>query len=73
VVTVATTCGYRHLGVFNSLFKRRFAMTPTEWRRSAAQHEDWLESCSSNNSSASAAPAPGRKASGSGGAVVTEK
>jgi AraC-like DNA-binding protein len=73
VVTVATTCGYRHLGVFNSLFKKRFAMTPTEWRRSAAQHEDWLESCGSSSSFAPEAPAPGRKASGSNGAVVTEK
>jgi AraC-like DNA-binding protein len=35
VMTVAASCGYRHLGVFNALFKKRFAMTPTEWRRHA--------------------------------------
>ena len=40
VVTIATTCGYRHLGVFNALFRKRFGMTPTEWRRRAAQQED---------------------------------
>ena len=33
VMTVAASCGYRHLGVFNALFKKRFTMTPTEWRR----------------------------------------
>lgn len=33
VMTIAMECGYRHLGVFNALFKDRFAMTPTEWRR----------------------------------------
>ena len=25
--------GYRHLGLFNAMFKRRFNMTPTEYRR----------------------------------------
>jgi hypothetical protein len=24
--------GYRHLGLFNAMFKRRFGMTPSEWR-----------------------------------------
>jgi AraC-like DNA-binding protein len=33
VMTVAASCGYRHLGVFNALFKKRFGMTPTEWRK----------------------------------------
>lgn len=37
VMTVAAACGYRHLGVFNALFKKRFSVTPTEWRRTAAQ------------------------------------
>jgi AraC-like DNA-binding protein len=33
VMKIALECGYRHLGVFNGLFKARFGMTPTEWRR----------------------------------------
>ena len=37
VMTVAAACGYRHLGVFNALFKKRFTMTPTEWRRQTSK------------------------------------
>jgi AraC-like DNA-binding protein len=33
IVSIAIECGYRHLGLFNSMFKRRFGMTPSEWRR----------------------------------------
>lgn len=33
VVTVALESGYRHLGLFNSTFKKKFGMTPTQWRR----------------------------------------
>ena len=33
VIHVALESGYRHLGLFNALFKRRFGMTPTKWRR----------------------------------------
>ncbi|HMJ89769.1 MAG TPA: helix-turn-helix transcriptional regulator [Candidatus Acidoferrum sp.] len=36
VVAVAIESGYRHLGLFNASFKKRFGMTPTEWRRVAA-------------------------------------
>jgi AraC-like DNA-binding protein len=35
VMAVAGACGYQHLGVFNALFKKRFGVTPTEWRRQA--------------------------------------
>lgn len=34
VLKVAFDVGYRHLGLFNALFKRHFGVTPTEWRRS---------------------------------------
>jgi AraC-like DNA-binding protein len=34
---IANQCGYRHLSSFNSMFKKRFGMTPTEWRRQARQ------------------------------------
>jgi AraC-like DNA-binding protein len=30
---VALGCGYRNLSLFNSLFRRRFGLTPTEWRK----------------------------------------
>ena len=33
VSSVAYGSGYRHIGLFNSTFKRKFDMTPSEWRR----------------------------------------
>jgi len=33
---VALESGYRNLSLFNSLFRRRFGVTPSEWRRTAA-------------------------------------
>ena len=71
VMTVAASCGYRHLGVFNALFKKRFAMTPTEWRRTAetTQHG---HGCVSNDLPARA-HSSGRKQSSGNGSVVTEK
>ena len=38
VNNIANQCGYRHLSSFNSMFKKRFGMTPTEWRRQARQN-----------------------------------
>lgn len=35
VVQIATDCGYRSLSLFNSLFKRRFGVTPSQWRQGA--------------------------------------
>jgi hemolysin activation/secretion protein/AraC-like DNA-binding protein len=32
IIHVALESGYRHLGLFNALFKKRFGMTPTKWR-----------------------------------------
>jgi hemolysin activation/secretion protein/AraC-like DNA-binding protein len=32
IINIAYESGYRHLGLFNTLFKRRFRMTPSEWR-----------------------------------------
>lgn len=31
--SVARAAGYHHLGFFNMMFKKRFGMTPSEWRR----------------------------------------
>lgn len=33
VGTIAVESGYRHLSLFNALFKRRFGITPGAWRR----------------------------------------
>jgi hemolysin activation/secretion protein/AraC-like DNA-binding protein len=33
IIDVAFESGYRNLSLFNSLFKRRFKMTPSAWRR----------------------------------------
>lgn len=33
IASVARQSGYRHLGLFNAMFKRQFGMTPTAWRQ----------------------------------------
>ncbi|MGD0743793.1 MAG: helix-turn-helix domain-containing protein [Verrucomicrobiota bacterium] len=33
IISVAYDSGYRHLGLFNAMFKKRFGVTPSEWRR----------------------------------------
>ena len=33
IINIAYDCGYRHLGLFNAMFKKRFGVTPSEWRR----------------------------------------
>jgi AraC-like DNA-binding protein len=71
VMTVAAACGYRHLGVFNSLFKRRFGMTPTDWRREAVASQGHGNGCHSVIVS-STTPKPGRKSPPDHGPVVTE-
>jgi hemolysin activation/secretion protein/AraC-like DNA-binding protein len=32
IINVAHESGYRHLGLFNAMFKKRFGVTPSEWR-----------------------------------------
>jgi hemolysin activation/secretion protein/AraC-like DNA-binding protein len=34
IINVAYDSGYRHLGLFNAMFKKRFGVTPSEWRQS---------------------------------------
>ena len=36
IINVAYDSGYHHLGLFNMMFKKRFGMTPSEWRQ---QHQ----------------------------------
>jgi transcriptional regulator GlxA family with amidase domain len=33
VANIAFASGYRHLGLFNAMFKKRFGVTPSQWRR----------------------------------------
>ena len=33
IINVAYDSGYRHLGLFNAMFKKRFGLTPSEWRQ----------------------------------------
>jgi AraC-like DNA-binding protein len=37
VINVAEQCGFNHLGLFNTCFKRRFGSSPGQWRKSALQ------------------------------------
>lgn len=38
VTNVAADCGFNHLGLFNSRFKKRFGCSPGRWREEASQH-----------------------------------
>ena len=39
IIRVAEECGFNHLGLFNTCFKRRFGTSPGQWRKAAAQAE----------------------------------
>jgi AraC-like DNA-binding protein len=46
VLNVAEQCGFNHLGLFNTCFKRRFGASPGQWRKMArteAQSGDLVE------------------------------
>jgi hypothetical protein len=34
IINVAEQCGFNHLGLFNTCFKRRFGTSPGRWRKS---------------------------------------
>jgi AraC-like DNA-binding protein len=36
IITVAEECGFNHLGLFNTCFKRRFGQSPGQWRKTAS-------------------------------------
>lgn len=40
VINVAEQCGFNHLGLFNTCFKRRFGTSPGQWRKTTAERED---------------------------------
>lgn len=33
IITLAEQCGFNHLGLFNACFKRRFGVSPGQWRK----------------------------------------
>src|ERR1043166_785801 len=37
VINVAEQCGFNHLGLFNTCFKRRFGASPGQWRKMSVQ------------------------------------
>jgi AraC-like DNA-binding protein len=37
IINVAEQCGFNHLGLFNTCFKRRFGVSPGQWRKQALQ------------------------------------
>jgi hypothetical protein len=37
VINVAEQCGFNHLGLFNTCFKRRFGTSPGQWRKSTVK------------------------------------
>jgi AraC-like DNA-binding protein len=39
ILSIAWAVGFRHLGLFSRMFKRRFRMTPSEWRAKFRQKE----------------------------------
>ncbi len=39
VINVAVQCGFNHLGLFNTWFKKRFGVSPGRWRKQAAPAE----------------------------------
>lgn len=40
IINVAEQCGFNHLGLFNTCFKRRFGASPGQWRKTALQTEN---------------------------------
>ena len=33
IIAIANDSGYRHIGLFNAMFKKRFGVTPSDWRQ----------------------------------------
>lgn len=40
VINVALECGFSHLGMFSSRFKRHFGLTPAQWREEQYRHSE---------------------------------
>ena len=51
IVSVAEDCGFNHLGMFNSLFKKRFGASPSHWREDAPRLDTPSTSLQASNPS----------------------
>ncbi len=40
IIQVAKQCGFNHSGLFHACFKRRFGLSPGQWRRNVADDEE---------------------------------
>jgi AraC-like DNA-binding protein len=40
IINVAEQCGFNHLGLFNTCFKRRFGSSPGQWRKLTVESEN---------------------------------
>ena len=40
VIHVAEQCGFNHLGLFNTCFRRRFGTSPGQWRKASQEQEN---------------------------------
>lgn len=40
VINVAEDCGFNHLGLFNTCFKKRFGSSPGQWRKANSKPDD---------------------------------
>jgi len=49
IINVAEQCGFNHLGLFNTCFKRRFGTSPGQWRKTALRIESAPERKLENN------------------------
>ena len=56
VAAVALDSGYRHLGLFNAVFKKRFGITPTEFRQSHNGSRETTRQISARNPGAPVGP-----------------
>ena len=63
VINVAEQCGFNHLGLFNTCFKRRFGMSPGQWRNSSANEREAKALAGARSMPAPAAGLPVREGS----------
>jgi AraC-like DNA-binding protein len=53
VINVAEACGFNHLGLFNTCFKKRFGTSPGHWRKGPMKVENYPPTVRSVNDSCS--------------------
>jgi len=51
IINIAEQCGFNHLGLFNTCFRRRFGTSPGQWRKQAGQLEPAIAMVSKTGSS----------------------